>query len=123
MTWVLIGVAGAAGALARLGLSGWVARRTNSDFPWGTLGVNLLGSLLLGLLTGLLLGGGAVSPTVRAVLGTGFLGAFTTFSTWHLEMFRTYNRGERQAAWAYLLLSTGSGLLAAWAGIALGWRL
>lgn len=124
MTWVLIGVAGAAGALARLVLGGWVAeRRRGAAFPWGTYAVNILGSFLLGLVTGLVLGRGALSPAVRAALGTGFLGAFTTFSTWQVEMFRSYEKGERQMAWAYLLLSTGGGLLAAWLGIALGWRL
>ncbi|MFZ5826388.1 MAG: fluoride efflux transporter FluC [Bacillota bacterium] len=124
MTWVLIGVAGAAGALARLAMGGWMAsRRGSAGFPWATFAVNLLGSFLLGLLTGLALGRGALSPTVKAMLGAGFLGAFTTFSTWQAEMFRTYQQGERQMAWANLLLSTGAGLLAAWLGIALGWRL
>lgn len=124
VTWVLIGVAGAAGALVRLAVGVWVAgRRGGGSFPWATLAVNLLGSFLLGLLTGLVLGRGAVSPAVKAMLGTGFLGALTTFSTWQAEMFRSHQQGERQMAWANLLLSTGAGLLAAWLGIALGWRL
>lgn len=124
VTWVLIGMAGAAGALARLVMGGWVTRGVGGPtFPWGTFAVNILGSFLLGMLTGLVLGRGTVPPGVKAALGTGFLGAFTTFSTWQVEMLRTYQKGERHMAWANLLLSTGAGLLAAWMGVALGWQL
>lgn len=100
-----------------------------SSFPWGTLAVNLTGAFLLGLLTGLAFSRGAVSPVVKTVLGAGFLGAFTTFSTWQNELFRAFSQGSRgrpesrTAAWANLLLSTGLGLLAAQVGLVVGWRL
>lgn len=87
------------------------------------MAVNLVGSFLLGLLTGSVLAHGSVSPAVKLVLGTGFMGAFTTFSTWQNEIFRAYDKGDRRAAWANLLVSTGAGLLAAWVGVVMGWRL
>lgn len=122
VTWVLIGLAGAAGAAARLWVGGRVTgRRNGAGFPWGTFTVNILGSFLLGLLTGLLLGRAAFSPAVKTVLGTGFLGAFTTFSTWQVDLYRAYRRGDSRTAWSNLLLSTGVGLLAAWLGIVIGW--
>lgn len=124
VTLVLIGMAGAAGAVARLVISGWVAHwRQGSVFPWGTFAVNTLGSFLLGLVMGMFLGRGAISPEAKAVLGTGFLGALTTFSTWQMETYRLYRRGDRLNAWANLLLSTAAGLMAAWLGLALGWSL
>lgn len=124
VTWVLIGAAGAAGAVARLLMSGWLARRKGYlGLPLGTLVVNLLGSFLLGLLTGAVLARGVVNPTMKLVLGTGFMGAFTTFSTWQNEMYQTYSKGGRRAAWINLLVSTGVGLLAAWTGVVLGWQL
>jgi CrcB protein len=124
VTWVWIGVAGAAGALARFMVGAWLSGRGDrSVLPWGTFVVNMLGSFLLGLLTGSVLARGAVSPTMKLVLGTGFMGAFTTFSTWQHELFRTYAKGDRRAAWINLLVSTGVGLMVAWAGVVAGWRL
>lgn len=124
MTWVWIGVAGAVGTLARFIVGAWLSGRSDrSVLPWGTFAVNMVGSFLLGLLTGSVLARGAVSPTMKLVLGTGFMGAFTTFSTWQHEMFRTYTKGDRRAAWINLLVSTGVGLMVAWAGVVAGWQL
>ncbi len=123
MTWLLIGLAGAAGALTRLGVSRYAGRRFGSALPWGTMAVNLMGAFLLGLLTGLMLGRGAISPVLKAVLGTGFLGAFTTFSTWQVEIFWLRRNGTPGLAWAHLLVSTGAGLLLAWTGVLVGWWL
>lgn len=116
MTLIYIGLAGALGAMARYWASGLQGRRA---FPWGTMAVNLLGSFLLGLLTGLVMKGLA-SPTAKAVLGTGFLGAFTTFSTFQVDTLRLHRGGRTTLAWLYLIASTGAGLLAAWGGLALG---
>lgn len=122
MSWVLIGVAGAAGAVARLLAGTWIGGRHGSgSFPWGTLAVNVTGSFLLGLLTGLAAGRGSLTPEVRAVLGTGFLGAYTTFSTWQLDLYHALRRADRAVALMNAALSTGLGLLAAWGGLALGW--
>ena len=84
LTWVSVFLAGGLGALARFELGGVVLRRTGSGRPWGTVVVNLVGSLALGVVVGL----GrrqAISPQTLEVVATGFLGGFTTFSTWMME--------------------------------------
>ena len=81
MTLLGIALAGAAGALARYGLSGLMHRFLGAAFPWGTLAVNLVGCFLLGLLLEVSRQSGWVSPGFRTIAGIGFLGAFTTFST------------------------------------------
>ena len=82
LLWIAFG--GALGAVARYGLGGWVHSWMGMRFPWGTLVVNLAGSLLIGfLIRGL--EGSAVAPEMRAVLTIGLLGAFTTFSAYTFE--------------------------------------
>lgn len=110
--WLAAGALGAVGAVARFALDGAVARRAPGDLPWGTLAVNVLGSLALGVLAGAGVGGDA-----RFLLAGGLLGAFTTFSTWMLETHRLAEEGEGRLVLANLLLSAGLGL----AAVALGW--
>lgn len=81
----LLALAGAAGTLARYGLAAAVLKWRGPGFPWGTLAVNALGCLLFGFFTSLADERGAISPETRLVLTTGFLGAFTTFSTFAFE--------------------------------------
>jgi CrcB protein len=113
--WIGVAVCGAAGALARFHLDAFVQRRATSDFPLGTLAVNLTGSFLLGLLTGL-----DVASDTMLVLGTGFLGSYTTFSTWMLETERLAEDGESRLALANLAASLAAGLAIAAAGWAIG---
>jgi fluoride exporter len=96
--WVAFVVAAAIGALARYLLDGYVQSRTGGDYPWGTFVINASGSLLLGVLTGLALHHG-MGPTTKTVLGTGFCGAFTTFSTF---TFETVRLAELGATWGAL---------------------
>jgi CrcB protein len=110
-----IGLVGGAGAVARLLLDGAVSERTAGAFPYGTLAVNLLGSLGLGLLVG-----AAVSTTTYRLLGTGLIGAFTTFSTWALESHRLGEDGRLRLAALNFGLSLILGVLAAWAGRQIG---
>lgn len=113
MTTLAVAVAGALGAVARYRLGVAVGVRS---FPWATLGINLAGCFALALL----LASDRWSPTVTATLGVGFLGAFTTFSTFGWESF-TLLRTDRVAdAAAYLALSVVGGLVAAAAGWAAG---
>lgn len=79
--------AGGLGALARYGLAGLVHRRTGSTHPWGTAAVNLAGAVLLGILLALHATGRISQPALE-ILGTGFVGGFTTFSTWMVESVR-----------------------------------
>ena len=84
MIWVLILVGGAVGGVVRYGVTGVVQRRSAGDFPVGTLAVNLTGALAAGLVVGLVASRG-FDDSVVAWLTTGFLGGYTTFSTWMVE--------------------------------------
>ena len=117
-TWVLFLLAVAAGAVARYVLDRLVSDVVRPDFPWGTILINLSGSFVLGLLTGL--GIYHAFPTdARLVLGTGFCGGYTTFSTFTFETVRLIEAGRGRAAAANVAISTGAGVLAAAAGLAL----
>jgi fluoride exporter len=119
MAVIAIGVAGAAGALARYWLDCALARRPGG-FPWGTFAVNVSGSFLLGLLFALLAGRAAVDPWLRSSLTVGLLGAYTTFSTFSLESYRLLEDGSYALGLANVAGSVVVGLLAVYAGIALG---
>lgn len=107
----LIGVAGAAGALARYGIGAAVGVRT---FPWATLVINLAGSFLLGLLVAIV--PARLSADVRLALAAGFLGAFTTFSTFSHESVTMVREGRVASAAAYVGISVVGGLAASAAG-------
>ena len=118
ITWVEFLAAAAIGAPARFLVDEFVQHATGRAFPWGTSVINVTGSLLLGFLSGLVLYH-AVSPDVRLVLGTGFCGAYTTFSTFSFETVRLIETGRSRAALGNVAVSTGAALLAAAAGLAL----
>jgi fluoride exporter len=110
-----VGVVGGFGAIARMVLDGAVSARMPSRFPWGTLAVNLSGAFALGVVIGAEVGGDALR-----LAGTGFLGAYTTFSTWMLETHRPAEDGRRRVAAANVVVSLLAGLAVAWAGHELG---
>jgi CrcB protein len=116
--WIAFVVAGAIGAPLRYELDGLVGQRVDGVFPWGILLINVSGSFLLGLLTGLGLHHG-LGKTPRIVLGTGFCGAFTTFSTFTYETVRLLEEGDLTEALANLALTLVLGAGAAAAGLAL----
>lgn len=119
-TLVGIGVAGAAGALARYGLEGFVSRRATTAFPWGTFVVNVTGAFVLGLLFTLLTERIVVAPWFRSTLTIGFLGAYTTFSTLSLETFRLIEDGAYLLGFANSVGSLAAGLMAVYGGVILG---
>ncbi len=120
MQLVLVGLGGFAGAVARWLVDGAVSDRNPTAFPLGTLTVNLAGSFLLGLLFAWVIERDLLPPDVRAPVMIGFLGAFTTFSTFMLESWRLVEDG----AWALALLNLGGslalGLVAVLGGLAAG---
>jgi len=119
--WVMIG--GALGAAARYGVTLALAPQVaRSGFPVAVLGTNVLGSFLLGL-TLSLVGRGVWPEAARLGFGTGVLGAFTTFSTFSVEVDGLLGRGAAGLAALYVTLSVGLGVLAAVAGRTLGARL
>jgi CrcB protein len=111
-------VAGVVGAPTRYLLDGLVLDRSDSGLPVGTLFVNVTGSLLLGVLTGLALYH-AFPSTPKTILGTGFCGAYTTFSTFAYETIRLAEERELAAALRVLLSSLVAPALAAALGLAL----
>jgi fluoride exporter len=116
--WTGLAAAGGCGAIARFLLDGAVSARSGRLLPYGTLAVNLTGAFVLGALGGADVGGDALR-----VAGTGFVGAYTTFSTWMLETHRLGEEGELRAAAANvgvpLALGLGAVALGRWAGGAL----
>lgn len=123
MAWdklFLIGLAGAAGTLARYGLAGWVQRLAGPGFPWGTFAVNIIGSFLFGLVWMLAESRGLISPTARLVILTGFMGAFTTFSTYMFESGGLIRDGQMLYMAANIVGQVILGLAALFAGFWLG---
>lgn len=116
---LLIGLAGFIGTLSRYWLSGVVARRYGETFPMGTLVVNLVGCFMVGLLFYLLQERFLVNQTVRTVILIGFLGGFTTFSSFGLQTFTLLQDGEFGLAALNILGANLIGLVLVWAGYTL----
>jgi CrcB protein len=116
----MVALGGAAGALTRYVLDGWVAERVAGAFPWGTLVINLSGSLVLGLLFALAIERDVLPAEIRAPLLIGFLGAYTTFSTLMLESWRLVEGGAVGLAFVNVVGSSLLGLAAVFIGLALG---
>ena len=117
MLW--IGVGGFAGANARYLLGTWIAERLGAGFPYGTFVINITGSFALGLLVALIEGHG-LSPVVRLSLAIGFLGAYTTFSTFTFETLRLIENGNALLALTNAVGSLVVGLLAGLLGMVVG---
>ena len=113
---VLIGIGGILGANARYLVSVWAARRIGASFPYGTMIVNLSGSLLLGFMATAIVGRVVSEPEVRLLVSVGFLGAYTTFSTFAFESVSLIRRRAYALATVNVLASTVLGLLGAWIG-------
>ena len=110
-----VGLLGGLGAIGRFLLDGAVAARAGRAFPFGTLAVNLSGAFVLGVLHGAAVGGDGLR-----LVGTGLLGAYTTFSTWSFESHRLGEDGRLPAGTANLAVSLVLGLACAWLGSKLG---
>ena len=118
-----IALGGALGAVLRFVVSTQVYAWLGRDFPYGTLAVNVIGSLLMGLLSIWLLERSVADPLWRAVILIGFLGAFTTFSTFSIETLALMEAGETLRAVVNMLLSVSTCVTAAWVGVILGRQL
>ena len=120
MTYVLIAIGGAVGALLRYAVDDVVTRVTGGSFPFGTLLVNVTGSFVLGVLFALAIDRSVLPPEVRPGLMIGVLGAYTTFSTWMLESWRLIEVGAYVYALANIGGSVLAGMAAVWLGIVVG---
>lgn len=117
---ILIALAGSLGTLVRYGLGGFVQEHCGKMFPWGTVAVNLLGCLLFGLVWSSLAERWSASGEVRAVVLIGFMGAFTTFSTFMFETEQLLRDSQWWSALGYFTVHNVGGLAAVLAGLAVG---
>ncbi|HLL90961.1 MAG TPA: fluoride efflux transporter CrcB [Tepidisphaeraceae bacterium] len=116
--FLLVGLGGAVGAVARWQLGELVLRHTPGwRFPLGTVAVNVVGCLAAGVLAGLAARSGVFSADAKLFLFTGLLGGFTTFSAFGLETVALLRRGDHTAAAAYVMLSVGCGAAALWLAV------
>ncbi|HBV85179.1 MAG TPA: fluoride efflux transporter CrcB [Desulfosporosinus sp.] len=115
-TILVITVGGALGALSRYGLGVWISNKWSQDFPLHTFLINITGAFLLGFLHILFIERLNVSPLWRLGIGVGFLGAFTTFSTFGFEVISLIEGGSYLTAALYILLS----IIVGFCGVALG---
>ena len=104
----LVGLGGAVGAVLRYLVGEWMS----DGFPWGTLAVNLAGSLLLGILVGM-----SLSAEMGLLLGTGIMGAFTTMSAYSVDLIELFENSEYGPALSYLLVTVVGCPLLAYAGM------
>ena len=120
MVYLWIAVGSALGGVARFWGSGVIARAFGETFPWGTLIVNVSGSLLIGIIAALTGPDGRIflSSTTRLALMAGFCGGYTTFSSFSLQTLSLVQDGEWWLAGANIVLSVVACLVAVWAGYA-----
>lgn len=114
MSFLLVAVGGFFGAIARFAVSNYVKARYSGAFPYGTFFINVLGSFLLGLLVG-----ASVDDRILLLCGTGFMGAFTTFSTFKLELTQLGAGRKGNVFVSYITASYVCGIAAAFFGFLL----
>jgi fluoride exporter len=119
MMWLLVGVGGALGSMARYGVNQAAALWLPSSFPFGTFLVNAIGCALFGVLAGLGERTGVLTPALRAFCFVGVLGGFTTFSSYSFDSFAL----ARGGAWGLAILNVAGQVVVGLAAVAAGWWL
>lgn len=114
--WLLIAAGGALGSVARHGFNLGVTRMMGNGFPWGILSVNVLGSFLIGAVAAGMLRVSGSNTALSPLFVTGFLGGFTTFSAFSLDVMKLVQAGQGSAAMTYVVASVGLSLLAVFMG-------
>lgn len=118
MTYLAISIGAVLGANARFLVGGWIAERFGAAFPWGTLVINVTGSLLIGFV--ITLSTERLAPDwFRPLLAIGFLGSYTTFSTFSYETLSLVQNGAWLAAAANVAVSVGAAFIGVYAGTVL----
>ena len=115
----MVGVGGFLGAIARFVVGAYIGSKFGSRFPYGTFVINISGSFFIGLIIAFL-ERTAVSPNWRYLIPIGFIGAYTTFSTFEFETFRIVQDGDLWAAALNIVGSVVLGFLAVWSGLVAG---
>jgi fluoride exporter len=120
ISYLYIGLGGFLGAIARYAVGGWVMSSGRHVFPFGTLVINITGSLLLGILFGLTIKHTGLHASIRTFFGIGFLGAYTTFSTFSVETMHLIENGSLVMASVNVLGSVIFSLVAVYIGLLIG---
>lgn len=120
LKYVMVGIGGFLGAIARFWLGGYVGDRMGSRFPWGTFIINCSGSFVIGFIITLLAERTHWSPNWRYLIPVGFVGAYTTFSTFEYETLRAMQDGNFVIAALNIVLSVVLGFVAVWMGVVAG---
>lgn len=112
----MVGLGGFAGAIARYWVGGFITQRVGLRFPYGTFVINITGCFLIGFLMHLLMQRGGMNMNWLYIVVIGFIGAYTTFSTFAYESLRAFQEGQAGIALIYIGLSVMTGLIAVWLG-------
>ena len=118
--YLMVGIGGFLGAIARFWLGGYVSAKMGSRFPYGTFVINCTGSFLIGFIVTLLAEKAHWNANWRYLIPIGFIGAYTTFSAFEYETFRVLQDGEMLIAFLNVVLSVIVGFLAVWLGVIAG---
>jgi fluoride exporter len=116
----MVGLGGFLGSIARFWLGSYITFRMGVRFPYGTFVINMSGSFLIGLVVTLLAERAHWNPNLLYLIPIGFIGAYTTFSTFELEAFRGIWNGDLLLAFLYVVLSVCVGFAAVWLGVVAG---
>jgi len=116
----MVGLGGFFGSIARFWLGSYITYRAGARFPYGTFVINITGSFLIGLVVTLLAERTHWSPNLLYLIPVGFIGGYTTFSTFELEAFREVRNGDIFLALLYVILSVCAGFFAVWLGAIAG---
>lgn len=120
MKFLWIGLGGALGALSRYSVGVWIYERMGTRFPYGTLVANVTGCFLIGLVLTILDAHMDLDPAWRFLIPTGFIGAYTTFSTFEYETLHAMQSGQIGTAFLYFGSSLLAGFIAVWLGMQSG---
>jgi fluoride exporter len=116
----MVGIGGFVGSIARFWLGAYITYRMGARFPYGTFVINISGSFLIGLVVTLLAERTHWGPNLIYLVPIGFIGAYTTFSTFEFEAFRSVRNGDLLLTFLYVILSVAVGFIAVWLGVVSG---
>lgn len=116
----MIGIGGALGSIARFWIDGFIGQRLGTKFPYGTFFINCSGSLLIGFILAILTERTHLSANWRYLIPIGFIGAYTTFSTFEYETMRSIQDGQITTATLYVIASVAVGFICVWIGAVAG---
>lgn len=118
--YLLVGLGGCLGSILRFWAGTYISQRMGARFPYGTFIINITGSFLIGLVVTLLAEKAHWNPSFRYLIPVGFIGGYTTFSTFELETLQSFRDGEFLIAFLNVLLSVVVGFIAVWLGAVAG---